>query len=78
MGKKKKHLKRKLKRIRFFYEGMYDQLQLVEQQKADLYLDYRYLIDFIYSKGMSDEYYYFRRNAHEVIDDDNPFGYFTL
>jgi len=78
MGLKKKQLRKEIKRIRSNYEDMFEYLQDVESEKADIYLDYRYLHDFLDRKGLLDEYYYFRRNAHEVIDEDNPFGYFTL
>lgn len=78
MEMKKKDLKRELRLVRSNYAELYEHLVDVEAQYADLYLTYRYLSDFISYKNLSDEYYYFRENACEKQDEDNPFGCFTL
>lgn len=78
MEMKKKDLKRALRLARSNYAELYEHLEDMKADYANLYLDYRYLSDFIKYKELSDEYYYFKANAYEKQDEDDPFGYFTL
>jgi len=41
-------------------------------------VDLRYLNEFIRYKKLTDEYRYFRENAHEEYEEDMPFSYLTL
>lgn len=40
--------------------------------------DLRYLSEFIRYKKLTDEFQYFRENAHEEFEEDMPFSYLTL
>ena len=50
---------------------------LVEESKQNE-VDLRYLNEFIRYKKLTDEYQYFRENAHEEYEEDMPFSYLTL
>lgn len=51
-----------------------DLVEDCKQNEADL----RYLNEFIRYKKLTEEYQYFRENAHEEYEEDMPFSYLTL
>ncbi len=53
----------------------------ISDQDKDLKMlasDFQYLTDFIRWKGLSDEYQYFKENAHMECPDNVPFGSYVL
>lgn len=52
-------------------------LSMLESQEIDR-TEIRYLFDFLIYKDLEEEYQHFRKNAHEVQDEDKPFPRFTL
>lgn len=66
---------------RCLYEN-YDEMSVflrseLEGRERDIE-EMRYLSDFIHYKNLDDEYYYFRKNAHEVLSEEYPFPTLVL
>ena len=66
-------------------QNLYDQIEemqgfimsVMESQEIDR-TEIRYLFDFLAYKDLEEEYNYFRKNAHEVQDENLPFPRLTL
>lgn len=56
------------------YEFLQDQMADCERMETEL----RYRSEYIEYKGLSEDFLYFRQNAHEEYDEDMPFPYLTL
>lgn len=80
MAKNKKVLKEQIvsQNLQERFSEMSDFLSdLVEECKQNE-VDLRYLNEFVRYKKLTDEYQYFRENAHEEYEEDMPFSYLTL
>lgn len=60
------------KKYRILKEN-FDELISVINDYESIQKENYYLLQFINFKGLSEEYEYFKENAHEAIDEDNPF-----
>ena len=66
-------------------QSLYDRIEemngiivgMLDDQKIDRE-EIRYLYDFLTFKNLEEEYQYFRKNAHEVQDENLPFPRLTL
>lgn len=81
MAKNKKIIKKQKKlyqALQELHEEMSDFLSnVLDEQRRDSE-ELRYLKDFIHYQELEEEYFYFRRNAHEEENSDLPFPYLTL
>jgi hypothetical protein len=60
------------------YSEMSDFMSVLVEDCKQNETDLRYLNEFIRYKKLTDEYQYFRENAHEEYEEDMPFSYLTI
>ena len=77
MGKQKKY-KRKYKDLEELFDEMSSHLTNLVEESGYNYAMMKYLEEFIRYKNLSEEFLYFKENAHEEYEDDLPFAKLTL
>ena len=66
------------KRLEELLSEMREHISDQDEDLKMLYSDLHYLTDFIQWKGLSDEYQYFKENAHMECPENVPFGSYVL
>ncbi len=59
-------------------KAAYDHIKYLEENEHEMGREINYLYSFISWKHLSDEFEYFKENAHEEYDDNLPFPTLTL
>lgn len=65
-------------RLKEHYQELYDHMIGVEEENVQYMKELNYYAAFVEWKSLSDEFMYFRKNAHEIHHEDSPFPTFTL
>lgn len=69
----RKTFKQKYKELEELFDDLSYEFRYLRDDKIRIEEENYYLKEFIYFKGLEGEYLYFKDNAHEADDPDNPF-----
>ena len=70
--------KKKYEDLQEMFQEMSDYLQEVVDQQQIQAESIEYLSDYIAYKGLEEDFYYFRENAHRESDEDTPFPRYVM
>ena len=70
--------KKKYEDLQEMFQEMSDYLQEVVTQQQSQAESIDYLSDYIAYKGLEEDFYYFRENAHRESDEDTPFPRYVM
>ena len=80
MSIRKKHpsLRDRYYALQKMYQESFEDIKDLENESSRLYHELHYLHEFISYKGLTEEYRFFKENAHEEYDENCPFPHLTL